>query len=105
MVYLILLVAGIAFIITFIKTIIDAINANKAPPIEDIAEDQNAAIIAEERRENYDRQIDGYNKLLALLDREYTKETDNKKKAAILSKQLATLEKLNKTIEKREKLE
>ena len=83
----------------------DAIQANKAPPIVEDMEDQNAAILEDERRENYDRQIDGYNKLLVLLDREYTKETDNKKKAAILSKQLATLEKLNKTIEKREKLE
>ena len=105
MVYLILLVAGIAFIITFIKTIIDAIQANKAPPIVEDMEDQNAAILEDERRENYDRQIDGYNKLLVLLDREYAAETNGKKKAAILSKQLATLEKLNKTIEKREKLE
>lgn len=105
MVYLILLVAGIAFVIAFIKTIIDAIQANKAPPIVETMEDQNAAIIAAERLENYDRQIDGYNTLLKLLDREYAKETDNKKKAVILSKQLATLEKLNKTIEKREKLE
>lgn len=104
MVYLILLVAGIAFIIAFIKTIIDAIQANKAPPIVEDMEDQNAAII-EERRENYDKQIDGYTQLLKLLDIEYRKETDNKKKAALLSKQLATLEKLNKTIEKREKLE
>ena len=105
MVYLILLVSGIAFIIAFIKTIIDVIQANKAPPIVETMENQNAAIIAEERRENYDRQIDGYNKLLTLLDIEYRKETDNKKKDALLSKQLATLEKLNKTIEKREKLE
>ena len=58
-----------------------------------------------ERIENYDRQIDGYTHLIRLLDHAYLKETDVKKQAAILSKQLTTLEKLNKTIEKREKLE
>lgn len=105
MIYLILIVFLIAFVIGFIKAIKDDIQANKAPPIVETREDQNAAIIDDERRENYDRQIDGYNKLLVLLDREYVIETDNKKKAVILSKQLATLEKLNKTIEKREKLE
>lgn len=105
MIYLLLIVCAITFIIAFFKAIIDYISANKAPPIVEDMEDQNAAIIADERRENYDRQIDGYNKLLKLLDIEYQKETDSKKKAAILSKQLATLEKLNKTIEKREKLE
>jgi len=103
MVILILIVSAITFVIAFIKTIIDYINANKAPPIVEDMEDQNAVL--EERRENYDRQIDGYNKLLKLLDIEYQKETDSKKKAALLSKQLATLEKLNKTIEKREKLD
>lgn len=58
-----------------------------------------------ERIENYNQQIDGYTQLIKLLDRAYRDETDNKKRAAILSKQLATLEKLNKTIEKLEKLE
>ena len=59
----------------------------------------------EERKQNYDRQIDGYTQLIKLLDRAYKSETDKKKKAAILAKQLTTLEKLNKTIEKREKLD
>ena len=58
-----------------------------------------------ERIENYDRQIDGYTQLIKAYDGILDYETDDKKRAAILSKQLATLEKLNKTIEKREKLE
>ena len=58
-----------------------------------------------ERIENYDRQIDGYTQLIKAYDGILNYETDGKKRAAILSKQLSTLEKLNKTIEKREKLE
>ena len=58
-----------------------------------------------ERIENYDRQIDGYTQLIRAYDGILGYETDDKKRAAILLKQLATLEKLNKTIEKREKLE
>ena len=102
MVYLMAIVFVVSFVFGFIKAIADHVQANKAPPI---VIDEHAEILADERRENYDRQIDGYNKLLVLLDREYAAETDGKKKAAVLSKQLATLEKLNKTIEKREKLE
>ena len=58
-----------------------------------------------ERIENYDRQIDGYTQLIKLLDIDLQNEPDTRRKAAILSKQLITLEKLNKTIEKREKLD
>lgn len=58
-----------------------------------------------ERIENYDRQIDGYTQLIKAYDSILNYETDDKKRAAILSKQLTTLEKLNRTIEKREKLD
>lgn len=58
-----------------------------------------------EHIENYDRQIDGYTQLIKTLDICIKEESDLKKKAVLLSKQLATLEKLNRTIEKREKLE
>ena len=60
--------------------------------------------VLEERKENLDRQIDGYNQLLTMLDRQYRLEDDPRKKAVILNKQLATLEKYNKTMEKRKKL-
>lgn len=66
--------------------------------------DDTSEINRLERIENYDKQIDGYTQLIKLLDKAYQAESDTKKQAAILSKQLATLEKLNKTIEKREKL-
>lgn len=60
--------------------------------------------VLEERKDNLDRQIDGYNQLLVMLDKQYCFEDDPKKKAVILNKQLTTLEKYNKTMGKREKL-
>jgi len=105
MIYLIGSIFLISFVIGFIRAIIGDINANKPPAMVEYLEDENADIIHAERLENYDRQIDGYTQLIKLLDMEFIRETDDKKRAAILSKQLLTLEKLNKTIEKREKLE
>lgn len=67
----------------------------------DIIED--AAVI--EKRTNLENAVTKYNRLLDILDMEYRNETDNKKRIAILTKQTATLEKLNRTIEKLEKLE
>ena len=72
-----------------------------APPENETIADINRL----ERIENYDRQIDGYTQLIKAYDGSLDYETDDKKRAAILSKQLVTLEKLNKTIEKLEKLE
>lgn len=60
--------------------------------------------VLEEQKENLDRQIDGYNQLLIMLDKQYSLEDDPRKKAVILNKQLTTLEKYNKTMEKRKKL-
>lgn len=60
--------------------------------------------VLEDRKENLDRQIDGYNKLLVMLDKQYRMETDPKKQTAIMSKRLTTLEKYNRAMEKRKKL-
>lgn len=59
----------------------------------------------DEKRINLENAITKYNRLLSILDLEYQNKTDNKKRIAILTKQTATLEKLNRTIEKLEKLE
>lgn len=61
--------------------------------------------IKQEKIANLDNALIKYNRLLETLEREYKAETNEKKKAAILSKQITTLEKLNRTIEKREKLD
>ena len=80
-------------------------NAKLQEPPAELENDDISYLTRLERVENYDKQIEGYTHLIRLLDKEYLTETDTKKKAAILSKQLTTLEKLNKTIEKREKLD
>lgn len=83
------------------------IESNNARAMQQFKEESPPEIdyALEDRRENYDNQIEGYTQLIKLLDRAYKTETDEKKKAALLSKQLNTLEKLNKTLEKRKKLD
>ena len=58
-----------------------------------------------ERLNILDETIVKYNRLVDSLTAQYNEETDEKKRSAILSKQIITLEKLNKALEKREKLE
>lgn len=58
-----------------------------------------------ERIELLDQALIKYNQLLDNLKLQYSQETDEKKRATILAKQISTLEKLNKALEKREKLE
>lgn len=99
-IYLVISISILLLIKTLVKRIVTRLKPNKAPP-----EDNNADIINADILENLDRQIDGYYQLLRLLDAAYNKETDEKKKAIVLSKQIATLEKLNKAIERREKLD
>ena len=102
---IILFIIGIPFLIAFIWGIIDGFRLIRYKPLNIELEEDTSDINRSERIENYDRQIDGYNQLIKTLDMCLQSENDLKKKAVLLSKQLATLEKLNKTIEKREKLE
>lgn len=83
------------------------IDGNNTRAIQQFKEEPPLEIdyFLEDRKENYDNQIEGYTQLIKLLDKAYKAETDEKKKAALLAKQLNTLEKLNKTIEKRKKLD
>lgn len=59
----------------------------------------------QERIEIADQTLVNYQKLIDNLAAQYANETNEKKKAAILSKQIVTLEKFNKALEKREKLD
>jgi hypothetical protein len=52
-----------------------------------------------------DETIIKYNKLLDNLTDQYNNTYDEKERSRILSKQIITLEKLNKALEKRERLE
>jgi type VI protein secretion system component VasF len=59
----------------------------------------------QERVEILDNTLVQYHKLLDSLSEQLREETNEKKRAAILKQQIITLEKLNKALEKREKLE
>jgi hypothetical protein len=65
--------------------------------IEDLHENERIMLL--------DETIVKYNKLLDNLTEQYNYTLDEKKRAVILSKQIATMEKLNRALEKREKLE
>lgn len=71
---------------------------------EDETPDTNE-IERSERFERYSQQVDGYTQLIKLLDTAYKEETDTKRKAALLSKQLTIIDKLDRTIAKLEKLD
>lgn len=68
-------------------------------------EDEINEINRREKIEILDNALVKYNRLLETLETQLQAETDPKKRATILSKQISTLEKLNRTLEKREKLE
>jgi hypothetical protein len=68
-------------------------------------QDELNEINKQERIDIIDETLVKYNKLLDLLKEQYHEETNEQKKAAILKQQIITLEKLNKALEKREKLE
>ena len=67
--------------------------------------EEQKEINKQERIEILDNALVKYSRLLDTLENEYKNENNEKKKAVILSKQIATLEKLNRLLEKREKLE
>ena len=93
--------ALLGLFLSFLELFISLRNALATP---ETLETMEYDPVTEERKENLDRQLDGYNQLLCSLDRQLATETDDKKRAAILSKQLTTLEKYNKTMEKRRKM-
>ena len=68
-------------------------------------ETEETNIHKKERVEILDNTLVQYNKLLDNLADQLKAETDEKKRAAILLKQIATLEKYNRALEKREKLD
>ena len=103
----------VIFIILCIPAVIDGFTGNykfakyygvKIEPEQDDTSEQEE-IHKSERIEILDNTLVQYNKLLDSLTVQLREETDEKKRAAILSKQIATLEKYNRALEKREKLE
>lgn len=73
-------------------------------PETNIREDDVENVNIVERITIVDETIVKYNRLLDTLERQYKTELDEKKRSIILSKQVATMEKLTRALEKREKL-
>jgi hypothetical protein len=78
---------------------------NREWETDDTPEDDLTEIHRQERIALADETILRYNRLLDSLVELYHSETDEKKRAAILAKQTITLEKLQRALEKREKLD
>lgn len=70
-----------------------------------LEEEDEQDIQLEERLMLLDETIVKYNKLLDNLTDQYNNTYNEKERSRILSKQIITLEKLNKALEKREKLD
>ena len=101
----------IVFISLFLLAIFRIMNAKHKKQLEllELAalreEDEQNEINRLEKIEILDNALIKYNRLLDTLESQLQNETDSKRQAVILSKQISTLEKLNRTLEKREKLE
>ena len=104
----------IFFLIPFIAGYTGKLNILKFYGVtySEIEEDEEESEINEleeinrqERITLLDQTLVQYNKLIDNLADQYLNETDEKKKAVILSKQIAALEKYNKALERMEKLE
>ena len=85
-------------------TYIDQANQEETSEQEE-QEDELKTLNKLERIDIQEKTLVQYNKLLDNLAGQYMQESDEKKKAAILSKQIVTLEKYNKALEKMEKLD
>ena len=100
------------FVILFILVIVIpffcglfGINLFKIESDETSEREELNQINKQERLNILDETIVKYNRLVDSLTAQYNTETDEKKRSLILSKQIAALEKLNRALEKREKIE
>lgn len=111
-VYIILIysfiVFAVALLVNAVKAVINGIKQYTPNNMEDAAtseQEELQAINKEERITIQEETIIQYNKLIDTLSAQYNNETNDKRKAALLKQRIIALEKLNKALEKREKLE
>ena len=92
----------ILVVIPFLLGFYDGIKHRSIIPLED---EEIEDIHLKERIELLDNTLVQYVKLLDNLAEQYRNETDDKKRGAILKQQITALEKYNRALEKREKLD
>ena len=105
----ILIILGIGAAYAVISGIITAVKTSHENryccTVDNTMEEEKPDINETERLQRYSQQVDGYTQLIKLLDTAYKEEKDTKRKAALLAKQLAVIDKLDRTIAKLEKLD
>lgn len=91
------------FILAFLAGVVKGFTDK---PLDETSEtDEINDIHKQERIEILDNTLVQYNKLLDSLAAQLQNETNEKKRSILLSKQINTLEKYNRALEKREKIE
>lgn len=105
MFWFLIVIFSIFFLLPFLAGLFGIKPPNTAAPDEKSEKEEIAAIHKQERINILDNTLVQYIKLLDSLAVKIKTETDEKKRAALLSKQITTLEKYNKALEKREKLD
>lgn len=99
----------VIFVIFFSVSLLYGLLENKSrdnPVQKEITEQEElTAVHKQERIDILDNTLVQYIKLLDSLAAQLKEETNEKKRAVLLSKQIATLEKYNRALEKREKLD
>ena len=102
---LIIIILVLFFIIPFVCGLFGIPLFNIPDQDETSEQEQLNDINKQERIDIIDNTLVQYHKLLDSLATQLRDETNEKKRAALLRQQIITLEKLNRLLEKREKLE
>lgn len=99
----IIIILTIFFLVPFVYGLINGFKNN--PKSDETTKEDLNEIHRLERIEILDNTLVQYNKLLDSLSDQLRHETNEKERSKILAKQITTLEKYNKALEKREKLD
>lgn len=102
---LFIVIVGMFFLVPFVHGLIVGFKNTLKPEDESEQTEQTEDINKRERIEILDNTLVQYNKLLDSLAYQLRNETNEKERSKILSKQITTLEKYNRALEKREKLD
>lgn len=105
MIWFLIIIFSIFFLIPFLVGLFGIMPPNKAAPDETSEKEEMAAIHKQERIELLDNTLILYIQLIDSLTAQIRNETNEKKRAALIAKQIITIEKYNKALEKRERIE
>ena len=105
MIWILIIVFSVFFLIPFLAGLFGIKPPNTAAQDETSEKEELTAIHKQERIDILDNTLVLYIKLMDSLAAQIKTETDEKKRSALIAKQITTNEKYNKALEKREKLD